>query len=97
VNKLHNITETSGGKPLQIEYDRNGRKMASSVTPVFEKKDGPARWMIGVSPGLKPHYIDTRLSLPAALDESLSENAKGATMIGKFLEGMVQRRMSPRT
>jgi regulator of sigma E protease len=96
VNKLHNITETSGGKPLQIEYERDGRKMASSVTPVFDKKDGPARWMIGVSPGLKPHYIDTRLSLPAALDESLIENAKGATMIGKFLEGMVQRRMSPK-
>jgi regulator of sigma E protease len=96
VNKLHNITETSGGQPLQIEYLRDGRKMAARITPVFDKKDGPARWMIGVSPGLKPHYLDTRLSLPAALDESLSENAKGASMIGKFLEGMVQRRMSPK-
>jgi regulator of sigma E protease len=52
--------------------------------------------MVGVGPGLKPHYIDTRLSLPAALNESVSENAKGATMIGKFLQGMVQRRMSPK-
>jgi regulator of sigma E protease len=52
--------------------------------------------MIGVGPGLKPHYLNTRLSLPAALNESLSENAKGATMIGKFLQGMVQRRMSPK-
>jgi regulator of sigma E protease len=40
--------------------------------------------------------LDTRLSLPAALNESVSENAKGATMIGKFLQGMVQRRMSPK-
>ena len=96
VNKLHNITESSGGKPLQLEYDRDGRKMACSVTPVFDKKDGPARWMIGVGPGLKAHYIDTRLSLPAALGESIDENVKGATMIGKFIEGMVQRRMSPK-
>jgi regulator of sigma E protease len=94
VNKLHNITENSGGKPIQIEYEREGRRSTASVTPVFDKKDGPARWMIGVGPGLKPHYANTRLSLPAALNESLSENAKGATMIGKFLQGMVQRRMS---
>ncbi|HUP03584.1 MAG TPA: RIP metalloprotease RseP [Bryobacteraceae bacterium] len=94
VNKLHNVTETSGGKPLQILFDRDGKKRTVSVAPVFDKKDGPARWMIGVGPALKPHYIDTRLSFPAALNESLSENAKGATMIGNFLEGMVQRRMS---
>jgi regulator of sigma E protease len=50
--------------------------------------------MIGVGPGLKPHYANTRLSLPAALNESVAENAKGAMMIGKFLQGMVQRRMS---
>ena len=96
VNKLHNITENSGGKPLSVEYAREGRRLAASVTPVFDKRDGPARWMIGVGPGLKPHYLNTRLSLPAALDESLNENAKGATMIGKFLQGMVQRRMSPK-
>jgi regulator of sigma E protease len=96
VNRLHNITETSGGKPLGIEYEREGRRISANVTPVFDKKDGPARWMIGVGPGLKPHYANTRLSLPAALEESLSENAKGATMIGKFLQGMVQRRMSPK-
>lgn len=96
VNKLHNVTETSGGKTLHIEYERDGRQMASDITPVYDKKDGPARWMIGVGPALKPHYINTRLSLPAALNESLDENAKGATLIGKFLEGMVQRRMSPK-
>jgi regulator of sigma E protease len=96
VNKLHNITETSGGQPLRIEYERDGRRIEAGVTPVFKKIDGPARWMVGVGPGLKPHYLDTRLSLPAALNESVSENAKGATMIGKFLQGMVQRRMSPK-
>jgi regulator of sigma E protease len=96
VNKLHNITENSGGKTLQIEYQRDGQTLAAGVTPVFDKKDGPARWMMGVSPGLKPHYLNTRLALPAALNESLSENVKGATMIGKFLQGMVQRRMSPK-
>jgi regulator of sigma E protease len=96
VNKLHNITERSGGKALNIGYERSGKRLAVDVTPVYDRKDGPARWMIGVGPALKPHYIDTRLSLPAALGESLSENAKGATMIGKFLEGMVERRMSPK-
>ena len=50
--------------------------------------------MIGVGPGLKYHFVDTRLSFPAALDESLRENAKGATTLVQFLKGVIQRRMS---
>jgi regulator of sigma E protease len=66
------------------------------VQPVFEKKDGPARWMIGVGPGLKYHIVDTRLSLPAAMKQSLRENVKGASTLVTFLKGVVERRMSPK-
>ena len=41
--------------------------------------------MIGVVPSLKAHYVNMRLSLPEALDQSLRENRKGAMMIGGFL------------
>jgi regulator of sigma E protease len=92
--KLQEVTRNSGGKPVLVEYERKGSKQTVEVQPVFDKKDGPARWMIGVVPVLKYHFVDTRLSLPAALNESLRENAKGATTLVRFLEGVVERRMS---
>ena len=92
--KLQEITRNSGGKPVRVEYQRKGLAQTLEVRPVFDKKDGPARWMIGVGPGLKYHFVDTRLSLPAALNESLRENVQGATTLVQFLKGVVQRRMS---
>jgi regulator of sigma E protease len=92
--RLQEVTRNSGGQPVLVEFERKGQRQTLQVQPVFDKKDGPARWMIGVSPSLKYHLVDTRLSLPAALDQSLRENAKGATTLVRFLEGVVQRRMS---
>ncbi len=92
--QLQEATKNSGGNPVGVTYERNGRTTTVSVKPVFEKKDGPPRWMIGVGPMLKPHYLNTRLALPSALRESLRENTRGALMIGQFLKGVVERRMS---
>jgi regulator of sigma E protease len=73
---------------------RKGEKQTITVQPVLGKLDGPERWMIGVKAETKMTVISTRLSLPAALRESLHENAQGAQLMGKVLEGMVERRMS---
>jgi regulator of sigma E protease len=53
--------------------------------------------MIGVGPQQKLNLITTRLSLPEALRESLRQNAKGTKLMGQFLKGVVERRMSPKT
>jgi regulator of sigma E protease len=92
--KFHQITENSNGKTLHLEMLRNNQNVAVDVTPVLAKLDGPERWMIGVKAGVKVPYKTTKLSLPAALDESLHENAKNALLMEKVLEGMVERRMS---
>ncbi len=92
--KLSEITKASDGRPVTLVYERKGKSHTVTMQPVYEKKDGPARWMIGVGPALKPHFIDTHLSLPAALNESLKENKRGAMMLVQVLEGLVQRRMS---
>jgi len=94
--KFHEITEKSGGKPLEIEYQRKGEKRTVSVTPVFSRSDGQPRFMIGVLPEPKYHIITTKLSLPAALNESGRQNGKDALLIVNFLKGMVERRMSPK-
>jgi regulator of sigma E protease len=92
--RFQEITKSSGGKPVQIEYQRGAEKANVSVQPVWSNKDGPARWMIGVVPEAKLDISVTKLSLPDAFHESLHENSRNAMMIVQVLEGMVQRRMS---
>jgi regulator of sigma E protease len=92
--KFQEITKSSNGKPIEIDFLRNGKPMHVTVQPVYAKLDGPARWMIGVMPQQKLNLITTKLSFADALNESLRQNWKGATLIGEFLKGLVQRRMS---
>src|SRR5215813_14462402 len=65
--KFQEITKNSGGKPIDIEFERNGQRHRVTVTPEFSKKDGPARWMIGVGPQQKFHIITTKLAFPEAV------------------------------
>lgn len=92
--KFHQITEGSGGKPLLLEIMRDKKIIQVPVTPVLAKLDGPERWMIGVKAGTKIPFKTTKLSLPAALSESLHENGKNALLMEKVLQGMMERRMS---
>jgi regulator of sigma E protease len=85
--KFHQITEGSNGKPLLLELMR-------SKQAIFSKLDGQPRWMIGVKAGTRLPVMTTKLSLPAALAESVRENAKNALLMEQVLAGMVERRMS---
>jgi len=95
--KFQELTKNSGGKPIDIVYERSGRRQHVTIQPVFAKIDGPARWMIGVMPQQKLDLITTKLSFPEAFNESLRQNGKGALLIVEFLKGMIQRRMSTRS
>jgi regulator of sigma E protease len=92
--KFQEITKNSNGKPIEIEFRREAQTHVVNVQPVYTALDGPARWMIGVLPGPKFHIITTKLSLPAALNESLSENRKNATLLFNVIQGMLERRLS---
>jgi regulator of sigma E protease len=92
--KFQEITQNSGGKPVEIDFERNHQKRHISVRPVFASIDGPERWMIGVMP--QPKLNLTRLSFAGAFRESVRQNAKGALLIAQFLKGMAERRMSPK-
>ena len=94
--RFREATSNSGGKPIEIEYQRNGKTDRVSVQPVMAELDGPKRWMIGVGPQQKLHFTTTRLAFPAALREAVAENRKGAFLLVKVIEGMVERRMSPK-
>jgi regulator of sigma E protease len=92
--KFQEITKNSNGRPIDIEYQRNGEVHHVEVTPILAKLDGPPRYMIGVMPQQKLNLITTKLSFPEALGESVRQNEKGALLMFEFLKGVVQRRMS---
>jgi regulator of sigma E protease len=94
--KLYEITKNSNGRPVTIDFERNGEKRQITVQPVLTKLNGPEQWMIGVIPQQKLTLITTRLSLPDAFQESVRQNKKGALLIVTFLKGVVERRMSPK-
>jgi regulator of sigma E protease len=92
--KFHEVVRSSGGNPLTLEVEREGQEMALVVEPVLSKVDGPERWMIGVYPAQRFNIETTRLPFHEALHASVQQNIKGATLIFRFLSGMVERRMS---
>ncbi len=94
--RFQDATRNSGGKPIEIEYQRGGRTYSVSVQPVESDLDGPKHWMIGVAPQQKLHFTTIRLSFPAALRASIDENAKGAFLLVQVIQGMIERRMSPK-
>jgi regulator of sigma E protease len=97
LQRLHEVINASGGKPVVVEYLRNGEENAVEIQPV-KMQDPPgtaSRWMIGVLP--QPRMIMTQLSFPDALRESISQNLKSATLIYQFLRGIVEQRMSPKS
>jgi regulator of sigma E protease len=95
IARFHEVTKNSNGKPVVVGYQRNGEMHTATIQPVYAKVDGPAQWMVGVSIQTKlPNIVNTRLSFPDALAESINQNAKGALFFVHVLEGMAERRMS---
>lgn len=97
VLKFHEVVRSSGGKPVTVEVVHQGRKMTYTVEPIYSSQDGPARWVIGAYVEQRFRIETTQLSLPNALNESIRQNVKGATLIFRFLTGIIERRMSPKT
>jgi len=96
--KLPEVLQQGGGRPVVLEFLRQGQKMTTTLTPIFHRssEEGSA-WRIGVV--LMPKYerIATRLSFPEALRESLDQNRKNASLIIHALQGIIERRMSPKS
>lgn len=91
---LPEIIRKSEGKPVTIEFLREGVQRSVTMKPVYKNPDGTARWLIGVESSVKLNIQKMSLSFPDALHESLVFNGKNASLIVQFLRGIVERRMS---
>jgi len=94
-NKVHDIINKSGGKPVDIVYSRSGKLATAQVAATMSENNGVKEWMIGVS--LQPRVVLVSLPFPQALSESVRQNVKSATFIYQLLRGIAERRMSPKS
>jgi regulator of sigma E protease len=88
--------EQSGGAPMAMTLKRGDREVQLEVTAQQdEDPDGGKAWRIGAYIG--PQRTVTRLGPVDALNQSLEDNGKYAMLIVRFLQGLFEQRMSPRS
>jgi regulator of sigma E protease len=94
-NRLLEAIEQTKGATVPVVYTRNGVQHETTITPVFSNYEGSERWRIGAA--LQSPVEITKLPFGQALSESVKQNKQGASMLYKFLQGIVERRMSPKS
>lgn len=92
---VHDEVKASGGKPVLLLAEREGRQLEFSIEPKQSDADGLKRWMLGVE--LAPKMVYLQLPFPAAVSQSVQHNIKGATLIFQFLQAILERRSSPKS
>ena len=93
--KLNEVIRAANGSPVELTFQRGGRTETVRVTPVKSSMNGQERLMIGVSLGA--HMVITQLSFPEAFRESINSNIKSAGLIYRFLQGIVEQKMSAKS
>jgi regulator of sigma E protease len=94
-NHLVSVVGESKGAPIRVVYLRDGQQHETTVTAQWVDYQGSSAWRIGAA--LQPRYEVVQLPLAAALRESLRQNKQYALVIYQFLQGLVERRMSPKS
>ena len=92
--RLHDIIRASDGRPVEVVYRRDGQEHRVTITPSFMEDEG-GRYMLGVQ--LERPFVFTKLGFPDALRESVRQNIRMGSMIFQFLQGIIERRMSPKS
>lgn len=89
--------EKSKGAPIPLVYKRGEQEHQTTVAAQWAKDDetGAYHWRIGAR--LQPPVEIVQLSFPAALSESWRQNKANALLLYKFLQGIVEQRMSPKS
>ncbi len=92
------LIQGSDGKPLRLTLERDGRQVETEVAAVYDDAGPqPPAWRIGI--GLEPLYESTvtELGFVEALGQSVEDNRRNAMLIFKFLGGLIEQRMSPKS
>ena len=88
--------EQSAGEPMLMTLERGEKQVELDVVARQDTDpDGTKAWRIGAYIG--PQRTVTSLGPGEALEQSLADNGKYAMLIVRFLQGLFEQRMSPRS
>ena len=95
--RLNEIENETQGAPLDLVFLRDGQQHRVTVTPTKEDPEGRGKpqWLMGLS--LQRRLVVSKLPFPQALAESVRKNIQTTLMIFRSLEGMIERRVSPKS
>jgi regulator of sigma E protease len=93
-SRVREVIEQGKGAPVKLVFLHKGQRCEATVTPVHKTLDGEERWMIGVL--FQAKYDVVKLPFPQALAEASTTSAQNAKMIFSVLEGIIERRLSPK-
>jgi regulator of sigma E protease len=93
--KLIEIVEKSQGGPVQVVYSRGGAQREVTLRPQQTTEQGVKHWRIGAE--LQSPVEMVKLPFREAMAESWHENQQNAMMIYRFLQSVVEQRMSPKS
>jgi regulator of sigma E protease len=94
-SRMRDLIDQAKGAPVNLVFSRNGERHEISIKPERKEIEGQERWMIGVE--LQAKFEIVKLPLPQALAEATKSSAQNAKLIFSVLEGIVERRMSPKS
>jgi regulator of sigma E protease len=94
-SRLQELLEQTKGAPISLTYSRKGVISEVQLTPVRRELEGQERWMIGVQLGQPMEIV--KLPFVEAFRESCHQNLLMSKVIFRFLEGVIERRLSPKS
>jgi regulator of sigma E protease len=80
---------------VQVVYERKGQRLETTIKPVQTTEAGKKHWRIGAS--LRSPVEIVELPFGSALTQAWSDNKQNAMMIYRFLDSVIQQRMSPKS
>jgi regulator of sigma E protease len=93
-SRVREVIEQGKGAPVKLVFLHNGQQHEVTVTPAHKTLDGEERWMIGAV--FQAKYDVVKLSFPQAVAEATKSSTQNAKLIFSVLEGIVERRLSPK-
>ena len=96
ISRFRDVIDDSKGSPVSLTYSRGGQVHQVTLAAARGETEGEKRWMIGVE--MRPPRMEVvKLPFGQALAESWKENLQNAKLIVRLLDGIIERRMSPKS
>lgn len=88
---MYNLKQ-NGEKPVQLTYEHAGKQSTITVTPKITNDNGDVRARLGFYPDEPTSSV--KLPFPAAVRQSLADNAKFSVLIVEIVRKLVTRQVS---